>query len=243
MKYIVANWKLYLNRKSSLELLRNSQYLISNIRIVVCPSFDVLGEAVKNKPAEMVIGAQNCFWDARGAYTGEVSPADLAELGVKYVIIGHSDRRKYLKETDEMISLKLKAALSAGLVPILCVGETADERAKGIAEEAVRTQLQGCLAGLKLKRGQELLVAYEPVWAIGSGVSCEPAEAVKMHKLIKKEINAPVLYGGSVDDKNVLNYLTEAAIDGVLVGGASVKSDVFSSLLKKAATLKVYPVK
>jgi triosephosphate isomerase len=238
MKYIVANWKIYLNRKSSLELLRNIQYPVSNIRTIVCPSFAALSDIIKNKPSGIEIGAQNCFWEARGAYTGEVSPVDLAELGVKYVIIGHSERRKYLKETDEMVNLKLKAAMAAGLIPILCVGETAEEREKGSAEAIVLNQLKKDLDGVNVKKGQKIIIAYEPVWAIGTGNSCEPAEAVRMHELIKKEIKAPVLYGGSVDDRNVLSYLKESAVDGVLVGGASTKLDVFGSLLKKVSSVK-----
>lgn len=217
--------------------------------LVVCPSFTVLSDvqkAIAHMSLTISLGAQNCFWQDQGAYTGEISPSNLKDLGVKYVIIGHSERRAHLKETDEMINLKLKAALAAGLAPIFCVGETAEERENGKAETSVLNQIQKGLAGLKVKDSQKILIAYEPVWAIGTGKSCEPKDAVKMHQFIKKEAaqlldkeEVPMLYGGSVDEKNVLSYLEERFIDGVLVGGASVKPEIFSALLKKVATLKV----
>ncbi len=241
-----------MDRKSSLSLLSKIKFpgLRSKVfDLVVCPSFTVLSDvqkAIAHMSLAISLGAQDCFWAERGAYTGEISPADLKDLGVKYVIIGHSERRAYLKETDEMINLKLKAVLATGLAPIFCVGETTEERESGGAEAAVLSQIQKGLAGLKVKNSQKILIAYEPVWAIGTGKSCEPKDAVKMHQFIKKEIaqmldkeEVPMLYGGSVDEKNVLSYLEESAIDGVLVGGASVKPEIFSALLKKVATLKV----
>ncbi len=243
-KIIIANWKMYLDRKGLMNLLNKIKFpgLRSKVfDLVVCPPFTVLSDiqkAISHMAMTVGLGAQDCFWAERGAYTGEISPADLVEFGCRYVIIGHSERRKHLKETDEMINLKLKAALAAGLAPIFCVGETAEERGSGGAEASVLGQLQKGLADVKVKKNQKILIAYEPVWAIGTGKSCEPKDAVKMHQFIKKEIDAPVLYGGSVDDKNVLSYVKEAAIDGVLVGGASVKPEVFSSLLKEVATLK-----
>lgn len=235
MKYVIANWKMYLDAKKSLELLANIQYPISNISLVICPSFNVLAEIIQHNPSKMEIGAQDCFWEDRGAYTGEISPADLAGLGVKYVIIGHSERRQHLGETDEMVNRKLKAGQKAGLTPILCVGETAKERECGKAESVVLDQLAKDLAGVDTEK---LLVAYEPIWAIGTGNSCEPEEAVKMHQLIKsKTKNAPVLYGGSVDDKNVAAYVGEETVDGILVGGASTKPEVFTQLLKNISNL------
>lgn len=250
-KIIIANWKIYLDRKSSLSLLSKIKFpgLRSKVfDLVVCPSFTVLSDvqkAIAHMSLAISLGAQNCFWQNHGAYTGEISPTNLKDLGVKYVIIGHSERRAHLKETDEMINLKLKAALATGLAPVFCVGETAEERDGGRAEASVLGQIQKGLAGLKVKNSQKILIAYEPVWAIGTGKSCEPKDAVKMHQFIKKEAaqildkeEVSMLYGGSVDEKNVLSYLEEVAIDGVLVGGASVKPEIFSALLKKAVTLK-----
>ncbi len=237
-KLIVANWKMYLNRKNSIGFLRNIQYSILNIQLIICPSFDVLAEIAKNKPWGVEIGAQDCFWEKRGAFTGEVSPADLKEIGCQYVIIGHSERRHYLEETDKMINKKLKAAIEAGLIPIFCVGEMAAERKKGAAVKRVREQLKKGLAGLSLSASQQIIFAYEPVWAIGTGNFCPVAEAVKMHRLLKKEAmrilkrrEIKVLYGGSVGEKNVLEYLNQPEIDGVLVGSASAKIESFKSIL------------
>jgi triosephosphate isomerase len=241
MKYVIANWKMYLDLKNSREFFKqipNSKFQIpKNLELIVCPSFLFLSQILDTEYSipNIAWGAQDCFWAERGAHTGEVSPADLLELGVKYVIIGHSERRQELGETDEMVNKKLLAAQKAGLKPILCVGETAEEREEGKAEEVVANQLKKDLIGVE---AGNLLIAYEPIWAIGTGQSCEPGEAVKMHQLIKsKTHNAPVLYGGSVDDKNVASYVTEEAVDGVLVGGASTKPEVFASLLKNVSNL------
>ena len=243
-KMIVANWKMYLNPKNSKEFLRNIKYSILNIQLIICPSFDVLAEIAKNKPKGVEIGAQDCFWAERGAFTGEVSPADLKEIGCQYVIIGHSERRQHLEETDVMINKKLKAATGAGLIPIFCVGETAAERQKGAAVKRVKEQMKSGLAGLSLSARQRIVFAYEPVWAIGTGNFCPAAEAVKMHRLIKKDAmkilkhrEIKVLYGGSVDEKNVLEYLNQPEIDGVLVGSASAKADSFNAILSKFSNI------
>lgn len=237
VKMIVANWKMYLSPKDSVELFKIA---VKYSGAVICPSFVALNQlsdlAKKNG---IGLGAQDCFWENRGAYTGEVSPLDLKNLGCEYVIIGHSERRNYFKETDEMIGKKVKASLSVGLIPILCVGENKFERKNGKAGARVGEQLKKDLAGLgKLKIGQKIIIAYEPVWAIGTGQACAPEVAVKMHQLIKDKVdkligveNVRVLYGGSVDDKNIASYLKNAEIDGALVGGASAKKDIFLSLL------------
>lgn len=250
-KLIVANWKMNLSPKNSLEFLRKLKtynFKLKTFELVICPSFLSLPEIKSLIPDFKFlihVGAQDCFWAERGAYTGEISPADLREIGCKYVIIGHSERRQYLKETDEMINFKLKAALSAGLVPIFCLGESQSERDRGQAESRVRIQLKAGLTGISLKKNQKIFIAYEPVWAIGTGKFCPPNEAVRMHHLIKKEAgrflkikNVPVLYGGSVDDKNVADYLKQEEVDGVLVGGASAKADIFLSLLRKIGRSK-----
>lgn len=245
-KMIVANWKLYLSPQDSLKFFKNLRLKISNqqsLEIVICPSFLVLSNfisSINNLEFGIRVGAQDCFWEKRGAFTGEVSPTDLKEIGCQYVIIGHSERRRYFQETDETVNKKLKAALETGLIPIFCVGETAAERQKGVAAKRVKEQLKKGLAGLSLSVRQRIIFAYEPVWAIGTGNFCPATEAIKMHRLLKKEAmkilkhrEIKTLYGGSVDEKNILEYLNQLEIDGVLVGGASAKFDSFRAILER----------
>jgi triosephosphate isomerase len=206
--------------------------------LVVCPPFIYLSE-LKIKNLKLKIGAQNVFWANDGAYTGEISPKMIKNLGVEYVIIGHSERRKFLGETDETINRKVKAALKAGLKVVLCVGELSrakrDKRQETRkAKNYVRNQLQEDLKGISkihVANPMSLIIAYEPVWAIGAVVSDTPEDASEMIKFIKrilnsrfKILNSKVLYGGSVDSKNIKNFIQLKEIDGVLVGGASLKS-------------------
>lgn len=243
-KLIVANWKMYLSSSDSVKLFETA---MKKGKAVICPSFVALNQlSVLAKKSGVSLGAQDCFWENRGAFTGEVSPLDLKKMGCEYVIVGHSERRNYLLENDEMVGKKIKAALAAGLTPILCVGENEAERRAGRAGARVVGQLEKALVGLgKLKAGQEIIFAYEPIWAIGTGRACDPKAAAEMHQLIKDKVagliggkNARVLYGGSVDDKNIASYLERAEIGGALVGGASVKKDVFASLLATAANFE-----
>lgn len=240
-KLIVANWKMYLSPNDSMEIFNVAA---QKSGAVICPSFIALNQlSVLAKKKGVGLGAQNCFWENRGAFTGEISPLDLKEMGCEYVIIGHSERREYFKETDEMVGKKLEAVLAAGLIPILCVGENESERKKGKAAMRVVEQLTKALDGIKkLNAGQGIIIAYEPIWAIGTGKACDPEAAVEMHQLIKDKIaklvgvkNVRVLYGGSVDDKNIASYLKNTEIDGALVGGASTKKDIFASLLSSAS--------
>lgn len=240
-KLIVANWKMYLSPKDSAELFKIAA---QKSGAVICPSFVALNQlGVLAEKNGIGLGAQDCFWENRGAYTGEISPLDLKNLGCEYVIVGHSERRNYFHETDEIVNKKLKAALAVGLTPILCVGENESERKKGKAATRVVEQLKKALAGFgKLKTGQGIIIAYEPIWAIGTGKACDPKTATEMHQLIKDKVaklvgvkNVRVLYGGSVDDKNIASYLKHSEIDGALVGGASAKKDIFVSLLSAAA--------
>lgn len=240
-KLIVANWKMYLSPNDSMEIFNVAA---KKGGAVICPSFVALNQlSALAKKNGVWLGAQNCFWENRGAFTGEISPLDLKEIGCEYVIVGHSERRGYFKETDEMVGKKLKAVLAAGLIPILCVGENESERKKGKAAMRVVEQLTKALAGIKkLNAGQGIIIAYEPIWAIGTGKACDTETAVEMHQLIKDKIaklvgikNVRVLYGGSVDDKNIASYLKNSEIDGALVGGASTKKDIFASLLAVAS--------
>lgn len=248
-KLLVANWKMYLVPRAAEELAEkitawaNEAKTKTATEIVVCPSFITMAEtgvALSTARQIVKLGAQNCASEARGALTGEISPADLREMGAEYVIIGHSERRRYLGETDELVSKKIKAALAAGLTPIMCVGETAEEKRQGQTEKVVDRQLRMGLNGVELLAEQKIVVAYEPVWAIGTGNACPAEEASRTQQMIKKELveilerdDLAVLYGGSVDAKNIRDYWTQAAVDGVLVGGASAAWEKLSALLEK----------
>lgn len=254
-KIIVANWKMYLNLKNSKDFFE--QFSISDfqfskkLKLIICPSFvaltavnSLIHNSIRSPADKIHLGAQNCSWEESGAYTGEISPQDLKDLGCEYVILGHSERRRYFQETDEMINKKIKAVLAAGLVPIFCVGETKEQRQKGETEKVIKDQLKNGLAGVEIKAKQLFLIAYEPVWAIGTGEACNPTEAIKVHRLIKREVQkvylskkVPILYGGSVDDKNVASYIINEDVSGVLVGGASTKEKIFINLIKNVTKI------
>ena len=247
-KIIVFNWKMNLPILSERsEVIKSSTQPFSQkgrggVEIVICPPFTHI-EKVKNLlPSKIKLGAQNCFWENSGAYTGEISPIMLKNLGVEYVIIGHSERRKYLGETDEMINKKVLAGLKAGLKVILCVGEP--ERDLKKAKNYVKKQLEedfGGIENLKFKI-ENLIVAYEPVWAISTNKNSRPdtpENALEMIRFIKQILNSKfhipnprVLYGGSVDGKNIKNFIKYEEIDGVLVGGASLKIEEVKKIWK-----------
>jgi len=229
-KLIVFNWKMNpLNEKRALTLALLSDFK----KVVIAPPFLYI-PLVKKVIKKALLGAQDVFWEKFGAYTGCISPRQLKSLGVKYVIVGHSERRYYFKENDEIINKKIKAALKENLKVILCVGEDWSVRKKGLkaAKKFVEKQLFKDLKGIKslAVNYQPLIIAYEPIWAIGSSVADEPKETQEMVKFIKDflainyQLTAKVLYGGSVSSRNVFNFLSQKEIDGVLVGGASLKS-------------------
>lgn len=238
-KIIAANWKMTLKKDNLAPLVEVAKTAdLTKVEMIICPSFTHLSEtAALIKNQKISLGAQDCFWEEKGAYTGEISAWDLKNEGCQYVLIGHSERRRYFVETDEIINKKLLAALASGLVPILCVGETKAEKDAGQTLGRVAEQVKKDLIGVTVKAGQ-IIIAYEPVWAIGTGDSCSPEIAFEVHSLIKQEVktavgidNIAVLYGGSVDEKNVADFLRQSVIDGVLVGGASTKVEAFSKLL------------
>jgi triosephosphate isomerase len=242
-KLLVANWKLNPEKLSVAVKLAKA---IDKKCVVICPPFPFLA-AVGKVLKYAKLGAQDVFWEDKGAYTGEVSPMMLKDLGVKYVIIGHSERRRWLQETDEMIGKKVAAVLRVGLKVILCVGEPWSIRKKGLAaaKSFVRKQLKEDLRGLPLgtrRQASDVTIAYEPVWAIGTGRSDKPAETVEMAKFIKQFLhstfyilNSRILYGGSVDSKNVGNFIKYREVDGALVGGASLKADEFKEIINISA--------
>lgn len=217
-KIIIANWKM--NPDSPEEAVK----IFNEIKVgsVVCPPFTFI-PLLKNG----VLGGQDLFWEEKGAYTGEVSALMLKNLGCKYVIVGHSERRKYFNETDESVNKKLKSAVSAGLIPIFCVGETEEERNAGRAKEVVERQIRAGVEG-------EIIIAYEPVWAIGTGNACGVDDAKEMLEFIKTIKNVPVVYGGSVNGNNAKSYVKDAGYDGLLVGGASLKPDEFLKIIKES---------
>jgi triosephosphate isomerase len=198
--------------------------------VVVCPPFVSLATAVQLLAGtEIAVAAQNVHWDSEGAFTGEVSPTMLRELGVYGAIVGHSERRQFFGETDETVARRAEAALAAGLSVIACVGETQAEREAGETEEVLRRQMS------VLPHDEQLVVAYEPVWAIGTGKTATPQIAQDAHSFIKSLLDAPVLYGGSVKPDNARELLSQPDVDGALVGGASLDPDDFAAIVTAAA--------
>lgn len=200
--------------------------------IVLCAPFTALSILSKSLHGSRVqLGAQNVHWDAYGAYTGEISGPMLTEIGTHYVIVGHSERRQYFGETDAIVNLQLKAAQLCGLIPILCVGETKLQRDAGKAEAIINSQLEKDLDGIDQ---QFLVIAYEPIWAIGTGVTCESTEANRMLGAIRSRLtnpNVPIQYGGSVKPNNIDEIMAQPEIDGVLVGGASLEPASFARIV------------
>lgn len=249
MKTIIANWKMNVGVRESVALARGTLLTLRGRKLVpelvVCPPFVALSEVRKvTARSHAALGAQNMSWEAQGAFTGEISPRMLEELGVSHVILGHSERRLLLLETDEMINKKVQKAMDHDLVVILCVGESKQQRDAGDHREVVKHQLLQALEGIRLKHADKLLVAYEPVWAIGTGQSAEVPDILEMHTFIKSVLTErfrevagtalKVLYGGSVDAENAYSLLRETVVDGVLVGGASVKLNQFNEIIQAA---------
>ncbi|MDI6591387.1 MAG: triose-phosphate isomerase [Patescibacteria group bacterium] len=247
---VVANWKMNPSTLAKAKKLFNSIKegirKVRNVEIVICPPFLYLPQLVeflyRCRKSQLNLGAQDCFWKEKGAFTGEISPLMLKNIGCQYVIIGHSERRRHFNETDEMINKKIKAALKAKLKPIFCVGETGEEREREETSKILKSQIENGLNKISKKEIKNIVIAYEPVWAIGTGKPCDPDEAMRMSLLIRKIIAQiysrsisealPTLYGGSVDSKNAAKYIKEARMNGLLVGGASLSSKEFIKILK-----------
>lgn len=241
--FIGGNWKMNLNHLEGKEFVEKLLSLIRNNEekeIVIFPPFTTLftvSEVIKN--SKIKLGAQNVHWEDKGAFTGEISPQFLIALGCEYVIIGHSERRRYFFENDEMINKKIKKSLSINLKPVFCVGENLEEREKGETLQVIENQLKRGLKDIKELKG--MVIAYEPVWAIGTGRNALPEQANEVHRFIRdfisknygKEIseNLRIIYGGSVNKDNIKDLLKEEEIDGVLIGGVSIKLDEFSQIV------------
>ena len=244
-KWIVAgNWKMHNTIAESVALAQAIKAGISgslNGEVIVAPPFTALaGVGVTVKGSPVLLAAQNMYFEDKGAFTGEVSPAMLADAGCAYVILGHSERRKYFGDTDESVNRKVKKALAVGLRPIVCVGETDEERVQGVTRSVVDRQVRGALAGIE--KMDDVVIAYEPVWAIGTGKVATSAQAQEVHEFIRGLVQElygaaaqmiRILYGGSVTKDNIAELIAMADIDGALVGGASLKPDGFLGIIDK----------
>jgi triosephosphate isomerase (TIM) len=241
---VAGNWKMHNTIQESIALARIIKGQVGAVEkgeVVIAPPFTALHsvyEAVRG--SRVALAAQNMFYEDKGAYTGETSPVMLKDVGCEYVIIGHSERRKYFAEQDGTVNLKVKKGLAAGLKPIVCVGETDDEREKGVTEFVVGIQVRKALNGIESLKN--LVIAYEPVWAIGTGKTASPMEAEEVHGFIRNLLSEiygdesrqiMILYGGSVTPENISDLMEMEDIDGALVGGASLKGETFTGIIKK----------
>jgi triosephosphate isomerase len=245
-KLIAANWKMYKTPDQTREFFREFLPLVGEHdrdEIVVCPPDIDLATAVEAaKDSHVAIGAQNVHWKSEGAFTGETSAGMLLALGVTHVIVGHSERRQYFCETDDTVNMRLKAALEAGLKAICCVGEVLEEREAGLTDDVLRRQCVRAFHAISAKKASHMVVAYEPVWAIGTGKTATPELAAQAHAVIRSEAAEifgeefasalRILYGGSVKPENAASLMAEIEIDGALVGGASLDPRSFAAIAK-----------
>ncbi|MFH1260023.1 MAG: triose-phosphate isomerase [Elusimicrobiota bacterium] len=245
---LAGNWKMYKvsgEAVSLVEGLRKNLADVTEREVLVCPPFTALSAVQKVLSGSTIkLGAQNMSWESEGAFTGEISPAMLKDSGCSYVIIGHSERRQYFQETDETVNRKIKSALKFGLTPIVCVGETLEEREKNITFKILERQIREGLAGLSSEESNKIVVAYEPIWAIGTGRTAAPAQAEDVHAFIRKllkeiagddaAMSIRILYGGSVKPDNISELMACENIDGGLIGGASLNVESFTKIVKYA---------
>lgn len=248
---IAGNWKMYTTSGEGVVLIQDLARLVSDVwdqvDVAVCPPFTGLKAAstvIEMDKLSIGLGAQDMHWEGEGAFTGEVSPRMLTDLGCDYVIVGHSERREYFGETDETVNRKVMAVFEAGMTPIMCCGETLDTREDLQTEAFVRGQIINGAAGLSPEQAQRLVIAYEPIWAIGTGRTPTPEAANDVCRTIRATVGAMygppaavscrVLYGGSVKPENAKMFFTEPDIDGALVGGAALKADSFADIVKAA---------
>ena len=243
---IAGNWKLFKTLAEATALVNELAALVSDVddvEVVVAPVFTAISTVAKAAEKTVVkVSAQDCYWEEEGAFTGEVSPKLLKDAGCSHVIIGHSERRQYFAETDETVNRKTKAALKAGLVVLLCVGETLAERESGSTFKVIETQVRGGLVGITGADQTNIVVAYEPVWAIGTGKTASDEQAQEVHAFIRSLIEQMygstaaqalrILYGGSVKPENVKGLMSQVDIDGALVGGASLKAESFAGIVR-----------
>ena len=252
---VVGNWKMHKTVAGSVAAVRRLSRRLKNSRgveILIAPSFTALrsvGEILKGlKGTRLRLAAQNVHWEEEGAFTGEVSPVQLKEAGCRAVLVGHSERRRLFGETDEIVHRKVFGALKQGLSPVLCVGETLEQRKADMTAGVLKEQLGRCLAGVAKEQADRIIVAYEPVWAIGTGQVATAIQISEVHGLIRQELagilghepaeRIRILYGGSVTPENIEALAAIQTLDGVLVGGASLKPDGFAAIVKTVAKIK-----
>jgi len=246
--FIAGNWKMYKTIPEAVELVKALKEASSEqieAELVVIPPMTALSEVKKAiEGSQIKLGAQNMFWEDEGAFTGEVSAPMLKDAGCEYAVIGHSERRQYFGETDDTVNKKIKAALAHDLIPIMCIGESLDEREKGKTIEKVEDQINAGLEGLGKDEISRLIIAYEPIWAIGTGLTATPSQAEEVHIFIREKLAekygnetascAIILYGGSVKPASTYELLKEKNINGALVGGASLEADSFIQIATEA---------
>jgi len=242
---IAGNWKLFKKSGEAVDMVAALIPLVQQTRgvdIVIAPVFTVLADVSRTLGGSGIcLSGQNCFWEDEGAYTGEVSPGMLVDAGCSHVIIGHSERRQYFCETDETVNRKIRAALEAGLSVIFCIGETLEERESDRTFVVLKKQVSGGLAGIPKEQLAKIIIAYEPVWAIGTGRTASEAQAQEAHFFIREFLaglydkdsadTLRILYGGSVKPENIKGLMAQADIDGALVGGASLKAESFAAIV------------
>ncbi|PYJ10497.1 MAG: triose-phosphate isomerase [Verrucomicrobia bacterium] len=251
-KIIAANWKMNMTQSEATGFIETFLLELGEsieVEVVIVPPFTAIAAVnlALGDAQHIKVGAQNMHWERAGAFTGEISPAMLRDLFVRYVVLGHSERRTLFGETDEMVNRKVRAAHEAMLRPILCVGETLEERERGDVEKVLGTQLRGSLAGLGAKEMQETVVAYEPVWAIGTGKTATAEQAQEAHAFVRRTLaeisdkatadKMRIQYGGSVKPDNARTLMSQPDIDGALVGGASLDPRSFAQIVKGSQEL------
>ncbi len=245
--FIAGNWKMNKTVGEALDLVRSLKATlqgVEDVEVAVAPPFTALYPVAQElKGSSIFLAGQNLFWEEKGAFTGEISPVMLKEVGCQYVIIGHSERRQYFGETDESVNRRVHAALHYGLKVIFCIGETLQEREGGVTFSVVERQLEKGLAGLDAPKVETMIVvAYEPVWAIGTGKTATPEQAEEVHQFIRRKLeklyskgvanSLRIQYGGSVTPENIYGLMAQPDIDGALVGGASLKVESFSRIVR-----------
>jgi triosephosphate isomerase len=247
---IVGNWKMNKTIREAVDLVSTLKPLIadvSEVEVGVAPPFTALA-SVRDKMGEtrILLGGQDVYWEAAGAFTGEISPSMLKDAGCSFVIVGHSERRQYFRETDAEVNQKIRAVLDEELFPIVCVGESLEQRDSGQASSVVESQIRSCFRGLSSTDMERIVIAYEPVWAIGTGKTATPGTAEEMHGQIRATVEEMfgrdiaagirIQYGGSVSPDNIEDLMREPDIDGALVGGASLKAESFSRIVAHTKT-------
>ncbi|MBW2974965.1 triose-phosphate isomerase [Candidatus Woesearchaeota archaeon] len=243
---IAGNWKMNKTVKESVSLVKELKGLVKDIKgreIIVCPPFTSLAAVgAETQTGNIKIGAQNMHYEEKGAFTGEISPLMIKETGASYVILGHSERRHVFNEDDELINKKIASAINNSLKPIFCVGETLEQREENRTEQVIKEQVEKGLEGIKKEEMKDIVIAYEPVWAIGTGKNATPEQAEEVHVFIRGILDSmfgnktaeetPILYGGSVKPENIKGIIAQVNVDGVLVGGASLDARSFSEIAK-----------